>query len=68
MKTPGDRCGCPDDRCIGYHHYEDADCWCLLSRETGMVREWLTPGLTTRQVQTMARRARRWNWNVNNRH
>ena len=25
----GDACGCPDDRCIGYHHYDGEDCGCL---------------------------------------
>jgi hypothetical protein len=25
----GDTCGCPDDRCVGYHHYEDEVCGCL---------------------------------------
>lgn len=25
----GDACGCPDDRCIGYHHGEDEPCGCL---------------------------------------
>ena len=25
----GDACGCPDDRCIGYHHDEDGECGCL---------------------------------------
>ncbi len=25
----GDRCGCPDDRCIGYHHDDETDCTCL---------------------------------------
>lgn len=25
----GDACGCPDDRCIGYHHFEDEECGCL---------------------------------------
>jgi len=25
----GDRCGCVDDRCIGYHHEERDDCHCL---------------------------------------
>jgi hypothetical protein len=25
----GDRCGCTDDRCIGYHHDEDHRCGCL---------------------------------------
>lgn len=28
----GDTCGCPDDRCIGYHHDADVDeCPCVLS-------------------------------------
>jgi hypothetical protein len=27
----GDACGCNDDRCIGYHHEEDEDCYCLPS-------------------------------------
>lgn len=25
----GDSCGCPDDRCIGYHHDENEECSCL---------------------------------------
>ena len=25
----GDSCGCPDDRCIGYHHDTPDDCGCL---------------------------------------
>lgn len=25
----GDRCGCIDDRCIGFHHEERDDCQCL---------------------------------------
>ena len=25
----GDACGCPDDRCIGYHHDETDECGCL---------------------------------------
>jgi hypothetical protein len=25
----GDTCGCPDDRCIGYHHDAGEDCGCL---------------------------------------
>ncbi len=32
----GDACGCPDDRCIGYHHDGPDDCGCLpvlLARE-----------------------------------
>jgi len=25
----GDACGCPDDRCIGYHHDATDDCGCI---------------------------------------
>lgn len=25
----GDRCGCVDDRCIGYHHDREDNCECL---------------------------------------
>jgi hypothetical protein len=25
----GDACGCPDDRCIGYHHDAQDDCGCI---------------------------------------
>jgi len=25
----GDRCGCPDDRCAGFHHDPDRECGCL---------------------------------------
>lgn len=25
----GDACGCPDNRCIGHHHYGGDDCECL---------------------------------------
>jgi hypothetical protein len=25
----GDRCGCTDDRCIGFHHEDATDCRCL---------------------------------------
>lgn len=25
----GDKCGCPDDRCVGHHHDADEDCGCL---------------------------------------
>lgn len=25
----GDSCGCPDDRCIGYHHDAQDECQCL---------------------------------------
>lgn len=25
----GDRCGCVDDRCIGFHHDDESDCKCL---------------------------------------
>jgi len=28
-KWHGDACGCPDDRCIGYHHDSPDDCGCL---------------------------------------
>jgi hypothetical protein len=34
----GDACGCPDDRCTGYHHDDNEDCGCLpalLSRTAG---------------------------------
>lgn len=27
----GDTCGCPDERCIGYHHDAAEDCGCLSS-------------------------------------
>lgn len=25
----GDKCGCPDDRCIGHHHEASEPCQCL---------------------------------------
>lgn len=25
----GDRCGCSDNRCIGFHHHGEDDCGCL---------------------------------------
>jgi hypothetical protein len=25
----GDACGCPDSRCIGFHHFHAGDCGCL---------------------------------------
>jgi hypothetical protein len=28
-KWHGDACGCPDDRCIGFHHDEHDECGCL---------------------------------------
>lgn len=28
-KWYGDACGCPDDRCIGYHHDESDECGCI---------------------------------------
>lgn len=28
-KWYGDSCGCPDDRCIGFHHNGPHDCGCL---------------------------------------
>lgn len=45
-KWHGDRCGCTDDRCIGYHHDSELDCGCLpvlidnYVREGGKVRPW----------------------------
>ncbi len=27
----GDRCGCTDDRCIGFHHEQREDCGCLIA-------------------------------------
>lgn len=35
----GDRCGCSDDRCIGYHHDADEDCGCLPVLLAEYVRE-----------------------------
>jgi|GEM_PF-1261587 len=29
VKWLGDECGCPDDRCIGFHHHGPDDCGCL---------------------------------------
>ena len=28
-KWHGDACGCPDSRCIGYHHDASEECGCL---------------------------------------
>ncbi|TNC20901.1 helix-turn-helix domain-containing protein [Amycolatopsis alkalitolerans] len=28
-KWYGDACGCPDDRCIGFHHDTNDECGCL---------------------------------------
>lgn len=28
-KWHGDACGCPNDRCIGYHHAANEECGCL---------------------------------------
>jgi hypothetical protein len=25
----GDACGCPDDRCVGFHHLKNEECGCL---------------------------------------
>jgi hypothetical protein len=33
----GDRCGCFDDRCIGYHHDAGQDCHCI----DAMIRDLL---------------------------
>lgn len=32
----GDRCGCPDSRCIGFHHFTEDDCGCL----PALLRDW----------------------------
>lgn len=37
-KWHGSACGCPDDRCAGHHHDDDAICQCI----TALLRE-LTP-------------------------
>lgn len=49
-RWPGDRCGCTDDRCDGYHHIEGEPCPCVehlarhaaaaidVAREEAMVR------------------------------
>lgn len=41
----GDACGCPDDRCIGYHHDAPDDCQCLPAlladaRRAGQAVNW----------------------------
>ncbi|GAB3867460.1 hypothetical protein GCM10028801_41530 [Nocardioides maradonensis] len=33
----GDKCGCVDDRCIGFHHDEHEECHCL----TAWLEEWI---------------------------
>lgn len=33
----GDACGCPDDRCAGYHHDVDEPCGCLRALIDGFV-------------------------------
>jgi len=38
-KWGGDRCGCTDDRCIGYHHDNEDDCRCLEAWLADYVRE-----------------------------
>ena len=35
----GDKCGCADDRCIGYHHDETDECGCLEAWIETYVRE-----------------------------
>lgn len=30
----GDRCGCPDDRCIGFHHAAGEPCPCVAALST----------------------------------
>lgn len=37
----GDVCGCPDDRCIGYHHGPDDECRCLPAVLEGMAAQVL---------------------------
>ena len=32
----GDKCGCPDDHCIGYHHEASEPCPCLRT----LIREY----------------------------
>ena len=38
-KWHGDACGCPDDRCIGYHHDGPDDCGCLRVLLAELTRE-----------------------------
>lgn len=38
-KWRGDSCGCPDDRCVDYHHDEWEDCQCLPAVLERWVRE-----------------------------
>ena len=40
----GDACGCPDDRCIGYHHDGPDDCGCLPALLDQMAAEGELPG------------------------
>ena len=42
-KWGGDACGCPDDRCIGYHHDDPDDCGCLraLLDDLGRERQYM---------------------------
>ena len=35
-KWHGDKCGCPDDRCGGYHHEENEDCRCI----SALIEDW----------------------------
>lgn len=35
----GDACGCPDDRCIGFHHDAQDDCGCLPVLLVDLARE-----------------------------
>lgn len=41
----GDTCGCPDDRCVGYHHDADEECGCLpvLAEDVAVWRRAATP-------------------------
>jgi len=43
----GDKCGCIDNRCIGYHHDDESDCGCLepcLDMYVKAIRETQTGG------------------------
>jgi hypothetical protein len=43
-KWHGDSCGCPDDRCIGFHHGGPHDCGCLAVTLGEYVRAVRTAG------------------------
>jgi hypothetical protein len=42
----GDACGCPDDRCIGFHHDQAEECGCfevVLSQVVALRRAQVAP-------------------------